>query len=117
MSEYEDRTLILAFVDTTSSFCKKTLDCAKYFSDNKSLLWITLLSEKNSDDLIKYQEENVLPGIVICDAQNIAAQYGIANYPTLFVISPEKRIIGVQIGYDPDMIQNLQQILETNIKD
>ena len=69
------------------------------------------------DDLIKYQEENVLPGIVICDAQNIAAQYGIANYPTLFVISPEKRIIGVQIGYDPDMIQNLQQILETNIKD
>ena len=117
LSEYEDRTLILAFVDTTSSFCKKTLDCAKYFSDNKSLLWITLLSEKNSDDLIKYQEENVLPGIVICDAQNIAAQYGIANYPTLFVISPEKRIIGVQIGYDPDMVQNLQQILETNIKD
>ena len=93
------------------------MDCAKYFSDNKSLLWITLLSEKNSDDLIKYQEENVLPGIVICDAQNIAAQYGIANYPTLFVISPKKRIIGVQIGYDPDMVQNLQQILETNIKD
>ncbi len=57
LSEYEDRPLILAFVDTTSSFCKNTLDCAKYFSDNKNLLWITLLSEKNSDDLIKYQEQ------------------------------------------------------------
>lgn len=113
LSEYEDRPLILAFVDTTSSFCKNTLDCAKYFSDNKNLLWITLLSEKNSDDLIKYQEQNELPGIVTCNAQSIAAKYGIANYPTLFVISPEKKIISVQIGYDPDLIENLQQILET----
>ena len=113
LSEYEDRPLILAFVDTTSSFCKNTLDCAKYFSDNKNLLWITLLSEKNSDDLIKYQEQNELPGIVTCNAQSIAAKYGIANYPTLFVISPERKIISVQIGYDPDLIENLQQILET----
>ncbi len=113
LSEYEDRPLILAFVDTTSSFCKNTLDCAKYFSDNKNLLWITLLSEKNSDDLIKYQEQNELPGIVTCNAQSIAAKYGIANYPTLFVISSEKKIISVQIGYDPDLIENLQQILET----
>ncbi|WP_455499084.1 peroxiredoxin family protein [Coprobacter sp.] len=112
-AEYKNQFLILAFVDTTGSFCKNALECAGQLSHNKNLTWATLLSEKASDELIQYQQQNRLPGIVVCNAQNIAARYGIANYPTLFVISPDGKIISVQIGYDPDLSRNLQQILET----
>ena len=114
LSENHDRFLVLAFVDTTSSFCKSALECAEPLSHNRNLTWVTLLSEKASDELIRFQEQNSLPGIVICNARNIAARYGIANYPTLFVVSPQKEIVSVQIGYDPDLVQNIQQILEKN---
>lgn len=115
LSENNGQFMVLAFVDTTSSFCKNALDCAKPLLHTSNFTWITLLSEKVSDELIKYQKQNNLPGIVVCNARNIAARYGIANYPTLFVISPQRKVIGVQIGFDPDLTRNIQQILETNV--
>lgn len=113
-STYKNQFLILAFVDTASSFCKNALACAGPLSQNKNLTWVTLLSEKASDELVQYQQQNKLPGIVACNARNIASRYGIANYPTLFVISPDGEIIFVQIGYDPDLSRNLQQTIDMN---
>lgn len=101
---------ILLFADTKASFCPPAIEQLDSLCQEEKTEFKILFKEAARSDIEKYREENDLTNNPpLYNASNVAAQYGVTGFPTVFLLTPDNKIADIYVGYSPDLSQKVAE--------
>lgn len=71
--------------------------------------------DKKADDLALFLSKRAVTYTVLLGAENVAKDYRVSGYPTIFLIDKQGKIILTQVGYGEDVENMLEEFIKKNL--
>lgn len=108
-NDYSDRKILMVFSIINCGYCELALEHLRKkdykLSDNVLGIYVNPLDSKQA--IIDYVLEKNIPFPALEEGQQISDLFGVAGFPTFFVIDEGGVVQQVQLGYNKDFMDSL----------
>lgn len=118
---YKGKVVLLDFWGTWCFWCKQAMPkietVYQKFKNNPDVEIVGIsCNEPASAEPAKYMADKGFNYGTLLKGDKVATEYGIAGFPTLFVINKKGEIVHVKVGYDENMDKELSEVIETQLQ-
>jgi thiol-disulfide isomerase/thioredoxin len=121
LSEYRGKVVVLDFWGTWCPWCIKAMPAIQKVHEKfkgQPVVVLGMNHEGNPQvDPAAYMAKNKFTYGLILNAGDVAPDYKVSGWPTLYVIGADGRILLAKGGFSPTLEQELTEVIEKGLKD
>ncbi len=87
----------------------------RYYDKGLRIIGIDPYDTKEKDDIDNFLANRGVSYTVLLGGNDVAEEYHISGYPTMYLIDKEGKIINIQVGYGDSTEEKLENIIKQNL--
>lgn len=120
LSDYKGELVLIDFFYKSCYPCMLALPALqnlheKYNDKGLVIIGIDPYDTKEKDDIDNFLAKRGVTYTVLLGGKNIAKEYHVSGYPTIYLIDKEGKIIFTQVGYGEDTEDEIEKIIIENL--
>lgn len=114
LSDYNNQPILLNFWFTTCAPCIKEIpelnELVENFQNEEVLFFAIGLD--NPERIKTFLKKHPFHYEILTNGLRVARSYGVSSYPTHLLLSPQREVVYVQVGYGKGVIQSIELALK-----
>lgn len=120
LSDYKGKLVLIDFFYKSCYPCMLALPelqelHEKYYDKGLRIIGIDPYDTKEKDEIDKFLAKRGITYTVFLDGKDVAKQYHVSGYPTMYLIDKNGKIITIQVGYEEGVKDELEKIIKENL--
>jgi len=120
LESYKGNVLVIDFWGTWCKWCVRAMPklqkVHEHFKNKNAIVLGISCQEPDNADPVKFKKDNNVTYKTLLEGDEVAMQYGVTGFPTLFVIGLDGKVIYRKSGFSETMDEELIELINANLQ-